>query len=344
MSSLYRIYNQTTLPDLSFPSLSREDHNLAVVTLTARYRLPAPGRVYEGRLELAAEQHPAPLADVWSGEPGHSSLRWEGQAVYCRPGTDIHVHGHACPPGGRPAKAVCVGVRVGRCQVRLRAVGERRWIRATGELHATPALPFDRMPLCWERAYGGTTPGGKIVAQNPVGVGLYDSAKAATDAALPNLLPLDEDLRSWRSAIRPVGLGPIARHWQPRVRYAGTYDQAWQDHRAPLWPADMDLRLFSAAAPGLRAESPLRGGEEVILEGMHPDGAWAFRLPTHDFILLEGASRHRALALDVVDIDTEARALTMVWRGAAPLERLGVTELRVRDALPWEAHAGEALQ
>ena len=337
--SLYRVYNQTKLPDLSFPSISRDDWDLAVVTLTARYRLPAPGRVHVGRLEFATKQHPAPLADVWSGEPGQSSLRWEGQAVYVRPGTDIHIHGHACPPGGRRASAVVVGVRVGPCLARLRAIGERRWIRAVGELRATPPVAFERMPLCWERAYGGSTLGGKIEAHNPVGVGLFESASRAVNAALPNLLALDQDVRTWRSSVRPVGFGPIARHWQPRASFAGTYDQAWLDHRAPLWPADMDLRLFSAAAPGLRADSPLRGAEDVIIEGMHPDGAWAFRLPVHTFVL-DVRGQSSLLTLDVVDIDTDDRELTMVWRGSTVLEQSRVTELRVREAMPWETLTG----
>lgn len=337
--SLYRVYNQTDLPELAFPSISREDQDLAVVTLTARYRLPPPGRVHEGLLELAAKQHPAPLADVWSGEPGQSSLKWEGQAVYVRPGTDIHVHGHACAPGGRPEIAVFVGVKVGPCVARLRAIGERRWIRAVGELRATPPIAFERMPVCWERAYGGSTPGGAIEARNPVGVGLFDNARAAVDAALPNIVPLDEDTRNWRSSIRPVGFGPIARHWQPRASYAGTYDQEWIERRAPLWPADMDLRLFSAAAPGLRTETWLRGGEDVIVEGMHPDGTWAFRLPVRRFAL-DASGQCSPLALDVARIDTDEQELTMVWRGAVGLQPHRVTELCVREAMPWETFVG----
>lgn len=339
--SLYRVHNQTNLPELAFPSISREDHDLAVITLTARYQLPAPGRLHAGPLELAFEQHGAPLADVWLGEPGHSSLRWEGQAVYARPGTDIHVHGHACAYKRRGVVAVAVGVRVGPCAARLRVIGERRWTRSLAQLRATEPLAFERMPLCWERAYGGSTPGGKIEARNPVGVGLFDDARAAVDAALPNLVPIDEDCKDWRSPIRPVNFGPIARHWHPRSSYAGTYDQPWLEQRAPLWPADMDLRLFSAAAPGLRAEPWLRGGEDVIIEGMHADGVWAFALPRRGF-LLEVGEHCRPLHLDVVRIDADLEELAVVWRGAAMLDPRHITELCVREAMPWESFASEA--
>jgi hypothetical protein len=339
--SLYRVHNQTTLPELAFPSISREDQDFAVVALTARYRLPPPGRLHEGALELAAEQRPAPSADLWTGEPGASSLLWDGQAIYTRPGTDVLVHGHAWAPGGRPAAAVAVGVRVGPCLAQLRVIGERRWVRGFGQLRATPPVAFERMPLCWERAYGGSTPGGAIEARNPVGVGLHDDARAATDAALPNLVPIDEDCRDWRAVIGPVGLGPIARHWQPRASYAGTYDASWVERRAPLWPADLDLRLFSAAPPGLRAEPWLRGGEEVVLEGMHPDGVWAFRLPRREFVL-ELAGEGRPLVLDLVRIDADARELALVWRGAAALGRRGTAELCVREPMPWESFTGEA--
>ena len=43
---------------------------------------------------------------------------------------------------------------------------------------------------------------------------------------------------------RPAGFGPIPPHWQPRLRYAGTYDEAWQRDRYPLYPTDLDDRFF----------------------------------------------------------------------------------------------------
>lgn len=339
--SLYRVHNQTPYPELAFPSISREDYDLAVVTLTARYRLPPAGRRCTTELELAPTQSPAPLADVWAGEPGQSSLLWESQSVYIRPGTDIHVHGHACALGGIPTVAVAVLVRVGPCQAGLRVIGERRWSRSFGDMRATPPVAFERMLLAWERAYGGTTPGGRMDDRNPVGVGLFDDAKAATDAALPNLVPLDEDCRNWRKPIRPINFGPIPRNWQPRKSFAGTYDSEWAKRRAPLWPRDLDLRLFSAALPELRAVPWLRGGEQVIIDGMHPNGAWSFSLPRQHFHLDADGPR-RKFVLDVVRIDTDEEELTMIWRACAVLDARRNLDICVREALPWESLEAEA--
>lgn len=41
----------------------------------------------------------------------------------------------------------------------------------------------------------------------------------------------------------------MGRSWQPRLRYAGTYDQHWMDERLPFLPEDFDLRYFQSAPP-----------------------------------------------------------------------------------------------
>ncbi|HYO67570.1 MAG TPA: DUF2169 domain-containing protein [Archangium sp.] len=139
----------------------------------------------------------------------------------------------------------------------------------------------------------------------------------------------------------PVGLGPIARGWQPRLGFAGTYDEAWTKQRAPLWPLDFDERFFQAAAPGLHIKEGLEGGEKVVLSGLSPEGNQTFTLPRHQLMVKSVFQRRvdrRRMKLDAVHLESEERALTLFWRAAVPAhQELAEHEYCVvRETEPWE--------
>ncbi|HYO68748.1 MAG TPA: DUF2169 domain-containing protein, partial [Archangium sp.] len=217
-------------------------------------------------------------------------------------------------------------VRVGPYQKGIHVFGTRVWYRGVSGLKASEPRPFESMPLRYERSFGGTA----LVAgheppahepRNPVGVGLYGSAKEAVEQPLPNLEDPFQLMRSPTDRVNPVGFGPIARNWQPRLGLAGTYDEQWVERRTPLWPPDFDVRFFNAAAPGLVASPELKGGEPVVLAGLSPEGQMAFPLPQHR-LMVKTVFRHRIdrreLVLDAVQIEPDERALTLLWRAAIP--------------------------
>jgi hypothetical protein len=202
------------------------------------------------------------------------------------------------------------------------------------------------MPLRYERSFGGVAAAtGKespaYEARNPVGIGLYGSAKEAIEQPLPNLEDPLYLMAAPTDRVPPACFGPVARSWQPRLGYAGTYDEAWVEQRAPLWPRDFDPRFFHAASLGLVASTGLRGGEPVVLAGLSPDGQIAFPLPRHR-LMAKCVFRHRAgrreLVLDAVQIEPDERALTLIWRAAIPAHReLAQHEYSiVRELEPWE--------
>lgn len=322
-----------------------DDRAYILHCLAARFDLPPPGSIHHGPLSQG-EQRPPPMTDVHWGDPTTTSLRWPGQGVVARPGAEVYVIGSAYTPGGRPATAMRVQVRVGPCAKTVQVTGTRVWRRGALGLRPGPPEPFTQLPLRYERSFGGTLVDtrGEIVAQearNPVGVGLAVVESDAIDAPLPELEDPDEPLASWDQRVAPAGFGPIPGGWRPRLGFAGTYDAAWVATRAPLWPKDCDPRFFCAAAPGLSSPVPFRGGEPVRLDGFAPEGAFEFALPTvrvlakHTYTDL--VSRHH-LACDSVLIETDERAITLYWRAAAPLEqglrRLLRTTLRLLE--PWE--------
>jgi hypothetical protein len=97
---------------------------------------------------------------------------------------------------------------------------------------------------------------------------------------VPNIEDPRQPLNWISDRPRPIGVGPVARHWQPRATYAGTYDDEWKRRRAPLWPTDFNARFFCGAPGPLQASPQLKGGEAVVLHGLHPNGPIHFLLPT----------------------------------------------------------------
>lgn len=338
------IINLSRLGAVALPTMCRADHERALVVAAATFALPSASASTPTLLE---EQAPPPLADEYHADPTNSSLRREGQSAYVRPGTDIYLRGHAWAPRGRPSDRTALHVRVGPCVRRAHVFGDRVWVRALGEVRASPAVPFERVPLLWERSFGGTpktlrSRSVSVSERNPVGRGLFDDASEAEEQPLPNFEDPKAPLSGLGDRPTPVGFGPIARHWQPRRGFGGTYDQSWLETRNPLWPADMDERLFCAAAPGLSASPHLQGGELVELVGVHPDGALRFSLPSlalrAKFSFRRWVERHD-LVLDAVDIDTDTWSLIMVWRalsGPADGQLDQLDSITLRALAEWE--------
>ncbi|MCP3136629.1 DUF2169 family type VI secretion system accessory protein [Pyxidicoccus xibeiensis] len=327
-------------------SMDKDGRELLVVCVAGRFALPAGGQSFSQAPLRTDEQLPPPTSDAYWGEPGKSSLRVEGQNAYIRQGTDIYISGHAWAPRGRPVKEVLAAARVGPCQKGVRVFGDRVWARGLVGGRASEPRPFESMPLVYERSFGGaaTAPEGepaRYEARNPVGRGYYRSTRDALDQPLPNLEEPSRLLSSPTDRVMPAGFGPIARGWQPRLGFGGTYGQAWVDERAPLWPLDFDVRFFNAAAPGLVSPTWLRGGEDVVLSGFSPDGRIAFPLPCHRLALKVVFRRRvvrRLMVLDAVHLDTDERTLTLVWRSAVPAHRELQEHVRsvVRELEPWE--------
>lgn len=294
------------------------------------------GATFEARpaqkTRVAEEQLPLQDVDVHYGEPDSSSVRYDADIADNKSLVDFVVNGHAYAPEGKVSTRVDVGVLVdGLLNKTLAVSGDRFWRR--GPLGRTPssAKAFSRMPIVYERAFGGSSTAGHHL-DNPVGIGLGDvkSADPLVQSEVPNVEPIDGDTR-----VLAAGFGFVSRSWAPRLRHAGTYDQAWIDHQFPLVPEDFDQR-FNQAAP-LDQQLPFIGGGAIVrLLNMTPEGRWIFRLPELnvsvrlryadgvvkspvrvDTVLLEPDS-HR--------IVLRARARVPVRRRAPPLEEVVVGE------------------
>jgi hypothetical protein len=279
----------------------------------------------DGRVGLWGKQPPINMSGEWYGDPATSSLKLEPQMAFMKPATDVVLLGNAYPsrPGDTEGQ---IGIRVGPVQKLVRVVGDRRLVRRAGGLTVTDPEPFDRIPLVYERSFGGWDRRHEDVnrhrceSRNPVGVGFRDRALGTDDEVLlPNFEDPEGPFSAYGDTPAPAGFGFIQASWQPRAGHAGTYDETWEKTRKPLVPADFDRRFFNGASPGLIAPTHLAGNEEVVVIGAAPEGRVAFALPGIDppscLVELRGGRKVTLQTLlDTVIVDMEARALTMIWR------------------------------
>lgn len=292
------------------------------------------------RLALADEQLPVTLQDQHYGDPAKTSIRMPSDVSLEKLGTDVVVVGSACAAGEKPTWQMDVSVSVGAVTKTVRVCADRVWDGVPGAA-ATWVAPFVRMPLVWERAFGGHDESSDPVAadsRNPVGVGFrgHNSARPIAGMRLPNIEDPTAPISSPTQVTPPAGLGPVAPHWQPRQRYAGTYDNEWMQNRAPYLPRDFDVRFCQIAPSGLVTPGHLRGGELVQLTGVTPNGAIRFQLPTQGVevtYLLDGGEESRPALLDTLIIEPDARRAILVWRAALPCDKKALKVKEIRPSI-----------
>jgi hypothetical protein len=239
----------------------------------------------DGSTRLAQTQEKLLYGEEYYGEPGRSSLRYDGDLGGPKRSTDVILNGHAYAPGARALTEVVVTLSVQRISKRLRVVGNRRWKKGVLGLSMTPPEPFTKMALTYERAFGGSDTRSenrqehRLEPRNPIGTGFAIRSEHLVDQPLPNIEYPDELISSWKERPRPAGFGIVASYWSPRLQYAGSYDKKWQQERFPLAPEDFDDRFMQCAPPDQQTDSLLHGGEAVELINLSPSGRLSFRLP-----------------------------------------------------------------
>ena len=195
-------------------------------------------------------------------------------------------------------------------------------------------------------AYGGThrKPDANGVLRcdprNPVGRGFDTEARADGDL-LPNIEYVNETRR-------PAGFGPIARHWEPRVKFAGTYDDDWRRHRHPLVPTDFDDLFYQTAPLEQQSAVPLTGGEPVILRNLTPSGLLQFKLPRIPLLahvdLGDDVAAQRP-KLHTVLIEPDVPRVVMTWSSALRCQgralKIGDIHVRQKPMTPLGTRPGQ---
>ncbi len=316
---------------LGFQADGRE---LLIVVVKATYKIPQTNE----EPTLTEKQVPLIQADEFTGEPGLSATRYESDYAHRKPFCNVLLNGSAYAPRGEPVTAIRVGLEIGPVRKRFNVIGNRFWDKVLFLLRPSSPDRFARLPISYDRAYGGTDrsenkPGKvKTYLLNPVGIGYYPltGKKALLGKALPNTCELGRVATSRKGRYSPMAFGSIGRNHTARLRFAGTYDKAWLQNRAPFWPDDFDYRYFQCAPPEQQMPH-LVGGEEVTLENLMPEGMKRFRIPQTlmpvTFLPHRAPEQRVHAACDTLLIEPDEGRFMLTWRTVFPLRR-NMFELR----------------
>lgn len=294
----------------------------------------------DGKQTLAETQRPVALAPVFDGGGDDLEVIEETDLNIAKARTDVLVAGHAHAPKGGAAETEC-RLKLADIDKRIRVIGDRRIGNGPVGVALSPPRPFQKVPLTWRRTYGGWDRDGDPqdwVAENPIGTGFATDTARLDGARAPNF-EYPDVAYSGPGRGRPAGVGPVARHWRPRVRYAGTYDETWEITRNPLPPRDFDRQFYQCAPADQQTAKPLVGYEHVRLGQFTEDGFWQFVLPRVTFNIVtqfyrRPDRRHDPVQIHTLTIHPDTRQFTLVWMSVLPVpfdeERLKETRVSLR--------------
>jgi hypothetical protein len=324
-----QLINATKLPAADTVALRPDGREVLVVVVKATFRMP---EFHDQAPVLADDQVPLVTTDAFTGEPGSSAPLYEMDFASRKPRCDVLFNGSAYAPGGKPTKRVPVQLRVDTLAKSFDVVGNRLWRAGRMSLTATAPQPFVRMPISYDNAFGGVDKPAEDLSTwrwyplNHAGVGYHEntSRKLIDGRSLPNTEQRGREISDPKSAYRPMALGPVGRAWQPRVKFAGTYDRQWLETKFPFLPDDFQETYHQAAAVDQQMDYPI-GGEEVELTNLTSQGRTAFRLPTMSvpflFYCRNGERRNVFGTIDTLLLEPDEGRFAMCSRVCMPLRR-----------------------
>ncbi|WP_432467847.1 DUF2169 domain-containing protein [Agarivorans sp. Z349TD_8] len=241
---------------------------------------------------------------------------------FAKPKGEVLVAGAAYPSQGQAAERCRVALQVGPVDKSLVVVGDRylrhRWLTKLSQ-----PQPFSRMPLSYERAYGGPN-----MPNNPIGRGAGCKNQGTKLQPLANFYYPSDNQRLGYQPKHPAGLGQLDIGWPQRSRYQGTYDEKWLAERHPGFPQDADPKLFLAAAEDQHFNAFIEPQTAFKLSGLHPEiSTIAGILPNIRIRMLvqqqlDGALCYREVEnhIDTLWLFPDALLGVAIHRGVVPIE------------------------
>jgi hypothetical protein len=333
-----------------FPSTDKHGRKHCVVVLKGSFDVNG-----DGECDVAAEQVPFVYADQHYGDPATTSIRFESDFAPVKPRRELLVNGSAFAPRGRPVTALEIAlVGPGVCK-RAAVTGDRIWVAGLLDTRPSAPEPFVTMPVVWDRAFGGADLShterpqkNGTETRNLVGVGFHLNSDQETVLGnpLPNVERPESPMRNWSDKPEPIGFGPIGRGWQPRVQFAGTYDQQWVEETRPFLPADFDEHYFQSA-PFDQQLDDLSAGATFGCLNMSETGRFVARLPPFSCpvrFIFDDSVQGFTITPDTLVLQPSAGRVILLGRTSVPLPRkiTALHEVQVgppkRKSVPGKRH------
>lgn len=321
-----RFVNNTPLQAAMIPNSEEEDRVTALFLCSVTYRITEQG------LEVASVQQPLLLGQ---------DLPYPNDAMLLKAAISVCATGFVYPREREARQATAV-LRVGSTEATIVAFGPRVWEQSviSGALTPSRPLPFERVAMTWENAFGGVTEEPARILQidgeeaflpahesgyplNFDGVGFFTDAQKALNQPLPQLEHPGQLLRRWDDHPEPVCFAPCP---------------LWSGLRASFVMRDGQFdvsrinKIPSRAAPRTTLDR-IEPGTVIELSGMRPGSrALSFAAPRSPVIvdLTVGGTASRVVpVLDAVDIDAEAGEVRLLYRASVTY---GLVQFDVRTA------------
>ncbi|MEM9456660.1 MAG: DUF2169 domain-containing protein [Myxococcota bacterium] len=148
---MLQLVNETPFPSQLGLFTDHEGHQTASVVLKATLAIPGD----EGICRSAPQQLPVLPEPSYVGPAGRSSILHPADLVPTKPGTDVVFVGHAHTPGRRRLTEMTTLLEVGALRKTMTVVGDRKWVSSLMGTVMSKPVPCERMPITYERAYGG---------------------------------------------------------------------------------------------------------------------------------------------------------------------------------------------
>lgn len=331
------VLNRTPFYVVTVPWQVRPPQDSIAVIVKGSFDLVA------GAAARAAEETALPSGDVHRDDDPNRSLAYASDFAVFKPKADVLLTGHAVHGSSGAVRVVFRFGHSGNGFERAAAVfGDRIWQSTKAGVSPGPPRPFDRIPLSYEEAFGGSR-----FDANPVGVGQAGQGPSTELPALPRLEDPAHLITRLGDAPAPVCFAPIPVLWKDRWSRLGTYDGRWLKTRWPYFPEDFDWGYFQAA-PSAQQLAYLTGDEPFEIVGMHADHAVLrgslpgirVRCVLQRTEPAGSGLKEVTLRLDTASFDVDAMKLHLVWRGlvevsdedAPEIASLLVTQEALTDA------------
>ena len=270
-----------------FPSISWDNvdcnNDWHVTTLSRiRYKILKNDTTNKYDLVLHTDQGELTAKDTYYDKAGKSSIRYESDYVPYKKYTDIVINANGYANGKESVNFKCSVKVFDNNNLKiidypLRIKSEKKyeqigliWIGKERQKELS-------VPIIYEKSFGGDILKKKKNEEdedkyiytnvyNPVGCGVK---KLKNVKKIINSVQIFYEYEKLKDV--PAGYGFIDKSWESRLKYAGTYDDAWLKNQHPLPPFDFDEYFNQAAHPKLILKDYIKYGYKIELKNLKKD-------------------------------------------------------------------------
>lgn len=331
---MFALNNQTPFAAEGLWTRDETGQEVWLVAIRATFEIDG-----DGKQTLLPKQAPPNFSPVYADDP--NELLDDDDFNIEKRHTDILIEGHVYAQGERPQVEAAARIKVADVDKTVKVTGDRVFVPGPVSVRMSHPEPFVKMPVSWRRTFGGTDAEGAKPdwePRNPVGTGFSTDPKRLVGRTAPNFEYPDAPYRDHRAG-SPAGFGAVSRHWQPRMKYAGTYGDLWKKTRDPLLPSDFDRLYYQCAPEDQQTKTPLIGYEDVRMAGFTPGGFLQFLLPRITFEITSHFRqmpdiKHGEATMHTLRLKPDERQFSLTWMSALPVpfdeERLLNSTIRIR--------------